>query len=241
MLGKLGMDLGGVICDRVKPDGQMVKDFLTDYRDVTEVDRSFWAIQKLVERLGKDNCFIVSSNMSAITELASRYWLTFRNFCGNTGFNPDHIFFCRGRELKAPICQELGITHFIDDRPQVLQALVGAVPSLYWFKPREQDLKDFPNLRLPAVTLCYSWQEIMDTLLSDWNDFHQGAFTTEIIGCEVWGVVCGDETFISAARKAYECAFHRKLSLIEIAHLPDRLTIVNFFTDRNLLRLAVRE
>lgn len=75
----------------------------------------------------------------------------------------------------------------------------------------------------------------------DWNTHHEGAFTTEIVGHQAWGVVCGDETFISAARKAYECAFRTKLSLIEIAHLPDRLEIVDFFPDRNLLHLAVRD
>ena len=41
--------------------------------------------------------------------------------------------FCRRRPDKRVHAIELGLSHFIDDRRDVLAALVGAVPHLYLF------------------------------------------------------------------------------------------------------------
>ena len=44
--------------------------------------------------------------------------------------------FCLKRPEKAIHCRELGITHFIDDRTDVLAAMIGVVPLLYLFGPQ---------------------------------------------------------------------------------------------------------
>jgi hypothetical protein len=40
------------------------------------------------------------------------------------------------RPDKALHCREIGITHFIDDRTDVLEAMVGIVSNLYLFGPQ---------------------------------------------------------------------------------------------------------
>lgn len=60
-------------------------------------------------------------------------WLDYHNFCAETGISRDNVRFCRRRADKAVICAELGITHMIDDRLDVHQALRDLVPYLYLF------------------------------------------------------------------------------------------------------------
>ena len=63
----------------------------------------------------------------------SRAWLQHHEFFQKTGIDPDHLRFCRKRPEKAGICKELGIACFIDDRLDVLEAMVGVVPHRFLF------------------------------------------------------------------------------------------------------------
>lgn len=53
-----------------------------------------------------------------------------------------HVRFCRDRAGKVPICRELRITHFIDDRADVLGHLEGTVPRLYRFAAGGDEAED---------------------------------------------------------------------------------------------------
>src|SRR5580658_8061533 len=64
-------------------------------------------------------------------------WLAHQQFFEITGIDPSHVRFCLRRADKATHCSELGITHFVDDRPEVLAHLVGVVPHLFLFGPQE--------------------------------------------------------------------------------------------------------
>ena len=65
------------------------------------------------------NVWIVSK-AGARTESLTRRWLGARNFFGETGLEEDHLRFCRERSDKQPICSELGVTHFVDDRVHIM-------------------------------------------------------------------------------------------------------------------------
>lgn len=60
-------------------------------------------------------------------------WLDHWRFWATTGIASDHVRFCLERRDKAQHCRELGVTHFIDDRFDVLGHLRGLVPRLYLF------------------------------------------------------------------------------------------------------------
>jgi hypothetical protein len=52
----------------------------------------------------------------------------------------DHLVFCRRRPEKAEHCERLAITHFIDDRVDVLEPMRGRVPHLFLFGPQRAPL-----------------------------------------------------------------------------------------------------
>lgn len=63
-------------------------------------------------------------------------WLDGHDFYVRTGLPRDHVRFCRARADKRLHCQELGLTHFVDDRVEVHEAIRGTVDHQYLFGPR---------------------------------------------------------------------------------------------------------
>jgi hypothetical protein len=53
----------------------------------------------------------------------TRAWLTHHDFFDRTGVPAANLHFVRERRDKAPVCRRLGITHFVDDRLDVLAYL----------------------------------------------------------------------------------------------------------------------
>jgi hypothetical protein len=81
-------------------------------------------------------------------------WLDHWRFWTATGIPPDHIRFCRERRDKAIHCADLAITHFIDDRVDVLTHLVGLVPELFLFG---KDWRD--RAAPPWATPVFTWAD----------------------------------------------------------------------------------
>ena len=63
-------------------------------------------------------------------------WFDHHRFFERTGIDSRNVRFCLKRPQKALHCREIGITHFIDDRADVLEAMMGVVPNLYLFGPQ---------------------------------------------------------------------------------------------------------
>jgi hypothetical protein len=70
-------------------------------------------------------------------------WLAAHDFPGRTGIPPDHVRFCRTRPDKRTICVELGLTHFVDDHPEVHAAIRGTVRYQYLFGPQRHPVPEF--------------------------------------------------------------------------------------------------
>jgi hypothetical protein len=68
------------------------------------------------------------------------------------------VRFCLQRPEKALHCRELGITHFIDDRTDVLEAMIGVVPNLYLFGPQRAPAP-------PGMRHLGSWWDVGRELL----------------------------------------------------------------------------
>lgn len=157
MKEKLGVDIGGVIINRVR--GGIDTSFFTgDYLQTKEVSGAFEALYRLVsERFGED-VFLVSK-CGVRVAAKTLHWLEDRDFYANTGIKQDHVHFCRERHEKAGICEELGITHFVDDRLEVLSHLT-MVGTLYLFQPRLDEVHQFRQ-HLHRVHQVRSWKEIL--------------------------------------------------------------------------------
>ncbi|MDG4787335.1 hypothetical protein O7626_15580 [Micromonospora sp. WMMD1102] len=62
----------------------------------------------------------------------TRAWLAHHEFFDRTGIPADNLHFVRDRRDKAPVCERLGVTHFVDDRLDVL-AHLATVEHRYLF------------------------------------------------------------------------------------------------------------
>jgi hypothetical protein len=70
----------------------------------------------------------------------TRRWLQQREFSRQTGVPMENLRFCLQRPQKADHARQLRLTHFIDDRLDVLTALRGVVPTLLLFGPQRRPI-----------------------------------------------------------------------------------------------------
>lgn len=124
---RVGIDFGGVI---VRAADEAYGMEFTGGRGL-EQPGAFAAVAELVA-LAEGNVWIVSK-ASPATQAATRKWLGETRFHQETGFLPGNLLFCAKRNEKAEICRTLALTHFIDDRADVLTLLDGVVSNLYQF------------------------------------------------------------------------------------------------------------
>lgn len=156
----LGIDIGGVIIDRVN-DETDTSFFGENYLKTTAVPGAFIAIAELVKtRFGK-NVFLVSKCGAKIKE-RSWEWLNYHQFFEITGIPQAHLHFCKKRHEKAEICRKLNITHFIDDRLEVLSYL-DTVSHRFLFRPNDAEVSKFAHV-LHRVQRVESWNELLASI-----------------------------------------------------------------------------
>jgi hypothetical protein len=141
----LGIDIGRVIMCPARDDGQPDTSFLTaDDAAALETPAApgmFEVVPRLVEAFG-GRVWLVSKAGTRI-ETLTRRWFVRHDFFARTGLNEDQARFCRRREDKRSHAAELGLTHFIDDRTDVLTHLRGLVPHLGLFGVQTQPTPDW--------------------------------------------------------------------------------------------------
>ncbi|MDO8590699.1 MAG: hypothetical protein Q7R65_01835 [bacterium] len=157
----LGIDIGGVLADRENiPNGA--------YRSLYNPDDSYLEVLPfpgaldVVDRLNKERfgkVYIVSQIAKTLEE-RSQNWLNQYGF--HEIIPVSQVHFCEERQQKRPICEKLGITHFIDDRLTVLQYL-DIVKNLFWFRSmeREKDLELLSLIKGRQIKTVFSWQEVL--------------------------------------------------------------------------------
>jgi hypothetical protein len=157
----LGVDIGGVIISRTN-DGTDTSFFGDNYLASTSVSEAFASLARLrAEKFG-DNVHLVSK-CSQPTQDRTLKWLTHHDFYERAGILPDHVWFCRKRADKAIIAAQLGVTHFVDDRLEVLSYLE-MVGNLYLFQPQEREVQKHRH-HLHRVQRVESWPETAAAIL----------------------------------------------------------------------------
>ena len=152
---RLGIDIGRVIIDGPAHPGGGDTAFFTGDEEAMlatpEMAGAVAAVSRLVPRFG-GRVWLVSK-CGPRTQARTRRWLAGRDFFGRTGLPPEHLRFCLRREEKRAHCEELGLTHFVDDHPEVHAAIRGAVAYQYFFGPQAGPV---PSYGLPAPT----WRDV---------------------------------------------------------------------------------
>lgn len=158
----LGIDVGGVLVDRVA-EGSDTSFFGGRPMDTPAVAGALDALAELVE-LFEHRVHIVSKAGPKIAELTRR-WLGSRGVTGDGGIPIGNVHFVRKRPEKHPICQQLSVTHFIDDRLDVLGHLT-TVGHRYLFVGGLGDHE--PPERPPEwATVIDTWSRLLGLLRRD--------------------------------------------------------------------------
>ena len=160
---RLGVDIGGVIIEGASASAD-TSFFSDNYLMTPALPGAIEALRRLSDERFGENIFLVSK-CGARTEQKTREWLAHHLVYARTGLAPERLHFCRKRQEKAPICRDLGITHFIDDRLEVLGYLE-TVPQRFLFRPWEEEVALHAVL-LPQVTRVESWAEVERHLLPE--------------------------------------------------------------------------
>jgi hypothetical protein len=159
--GRIGFDIGRVI---VGGDGEGREDtiFSDRYLETPPIEGAIEAIARLVtERFGPHAHLV--SKCGANVQARTRQWLDHHRFYERTGIAEGCVHFCRKRHEKGPICTRLGITHFVDDRVEVLAHIDRSVRK-YAFRPAPRELERSRDACGPFRT-ANDWDDILADLL----------------------------------------------------------------------------
>ncbi|MEU1525872.1 hypothetical protein ABZ413_27120 [Nocardia rhamnosiphila] len=156
----LGVDFGRVIQGAALADGPGDTVFLSGGAEeamrTPPSDHAFEVLPRLVDRFG-GRAWVISKCGPRVQERTTR-WLDHHDFYRRTGIARGNVRFCRKRADKAVHCAELGVTHMIDDRVEVHQALRGLVSHLYLFGVQRGPIPEW-------VRHTRSWPEVEDAIL----------------------------------------------------------------------------
>lgn len=139
---KLGIDFGKVIMGPVlngKADTTFLGGGFEQAMQTPPSEQAFEVIGRLVEAFER-NVWIISKCGPSVQN-KTKAWLKCWDFYAKTGMRTDRLRFCLQRHEKAEICKELSITHFIDDRSDVLEPMQGIVQHLFLFGEQPDELK----------------------------------------------------------------------------------------------------
>lgn len=146
----LGLDIGNVISEM---DTDTRHQSLLQH----EIPGAATGVRELYRRF--DGQVALVSKYGVVTQVRTREWLERSAFYQRTGIQPNHVFFCKERKDKAVICEYLGVTHFVDDRLEVLSYLK-SVPKRFLFRPTEREVSRYKEY-LSLVVRVDSWEELL--------------------------------------------------------------------------------
>jgi len=149
----IGSDIGGVILD-IDPSKVDLNDFAGENweNQFPLIDGAVDTLKKLYEQTN-GKLYFVSTVENRWFRKKSKDLLNHWEFFEKTGIPQEKVHYCFKNPDKKGICSELGITHFIDDNPQVLGNLINTVPNLYHFKGKNPNFRNVEN-----------WQEFYNEL-----------------------------------------------------------------------------
>ncbi len=163
MSERLRVDVGGVIIDRVD-DAEDTSFFGDRYLETPAVPGAFAALRE--GRFG-DEVYLVSK-CGARVQARTLERLAHHAFYAATGIAAERVHFCRRRADKAGVCSALGITHFVDDRLEVLSYL-DDLPYRYLFRPSADEVARYAH-ELPRVVPETNWTDVPAALLREAPD-----------------------------------------------------------------------
>jgi hypothetical protein len=160
---RLGIDIGRVIIDGPShPGGGDTAFFQGDEAMMLATPEMTGAVDSIARltRLLNGRVWLVSKCGPRVQARTLR-WLDGHDFYRRTGLPRDHVRFCLTRPEKRDHCQELSLTHFVDDHPEVHDAIRGTVDHQYFFGPQAHPV---PGYGVHATSWAEAERLIQDSL-----------------------------------------------------------------------------
>lgn len=154
----LGVDIGNVIINHRLSDPNDKTLHEERYSTIPSTEGVFGAL-KTLNIYFKGEIYLISK-CTEWAEAKILKWLKDNDFYSKTGIKEENIYFVRQRNEKDAICRKLGITHFIDDRLEVLSHMIESTPNLFLFQPNNIEIEEFKEF-LPKVRKMESWDQIV--------------------------------------------------------------------------------
>jgi len=142
---RLGIDIGRVIIDGpAHPGGGDTAFFQGDEAALLATPEMAGAVESIARlvRLFGGRVWLVSKCGPRVQARTLR-WLDGHDFDRRAALPPGHVRFCLRRSDKRAHCQELTLTHFVDDHPEVHAAIRGAVDYQYFFGAQSQPVPGY--------------------------------------------------------------------------------------------------
>jgi hypothetical protein len=117
----LGVDVGGVIVT-LADRSEDTSFFGTRPLETPAVDGVFEQLAALTAGPFDGRVHLVSKAGPKVAA-NTRDWLAHHRFFERTGIDQANLHFVRERRDKAPVCERLAVTHFVDDRLDILASL----------------------------------------------------------------------------------------------------------------------
>jgi hypothetical protein len=136
----VGIDLGNVMIKHRKPMPDAMR-----------------VVRRLKDEIFGDRMFIVS-RVNEEQKIRATAFVTGDEF-RETRIPFEQVYFCSERCEKGPICARLGITHHIDDQPEVMYHMPQSVHTRILFDPKEEEMQKFEG-RLSKCIIMRSWLEV---------------------------------------------------------------------------------
>ncbi len=158
----LGVDIGNVIINNRLNDPEVVKVDEVVYAAFPPSEGVFDSLKTLNDYYAGEVYLISKCTEWAQVQILA--WLTSHDFYVKTGIKPNHVNFVRQRNEKDAVCIRLGVTHFVDDRLEVLSYMIESTPNLILFQPDQEEVNEFKQF-LPKVTVANDWNEVVKQII----------------------------------------------------------------------------
>ena len=139
-MNKLGVDIGGVIIDRLN-DNEDTSLFGDNFLEATPVPDAFDSLAELNHSEQFEGRLWLVSKCGQRIQERTRLWLEHNDFYDQTGISRENVHFTPTREGKVPIARSLQLTHFVDDRLEILRYVSECVENLYLFNPEHSEVQ----------------------------------------------------------------------------------------------------
>ena len=158
----LGIDFGNVIIDHL--GFGTTEDYFHhgDYNLIPPVENALECLAEL-NRTGLFKNITVVYNATGVADMKISNWLIAHRFCEITGIPAANIFRSTHGRNKLIYCQQHGITHFVDDRMEVLNPMIGIIPFLFLLNGQAQEIAGYQT-ELNKLNVADSWSTIISTI-----------------------------------------------------------------------------